>query len=74
MNRIRVEGEGERLRIALPEEIVKALGIKAGDELFISNGESGAWLSPYDPKLLQVLRATEKVVKEYDHTLRELAK
>lgn len=74
MTKVQVQAEGNSLQITLPEEIIKAFGIKAGDDLFISNGESGAWISPYDPKLLKVLKATEKVMNEYDHTLRELAK
>ncbi|MCC6476085.1 AbrB/MazE/SpoVT family DNA-binding domain-containing protein [bacterium] len=74
MTKVQVQSSGSELRITLPEEIVKTLGIHAGDELFISNAESGAWISPYDPRLLKVLRSTEKVLAEYEHTLRELAK
>ncbi|MCB9365814.1 MAG: AbrB/MazE/SpoVT family DNA-binding domain-containing protein [Calditrichaeota bacterium] len=77
MTKVQVQSAGSALQITLPEELVKSLGVRAGDNLFISiigDGEAGAWVSSFDPKSLKVLKATDKVMAEYDHTLRELAK
>lgn len=71
----KTRGQGSSLVTTLPAEVVRRLGIPAGQELqWIEDGLGGFRVVPYMPELEEALDAHEAIMAEYDSVFRELAK
>lgn len=71
----RTRAQGASLVTTLPAEVVRRLGIPAGQELeWIEDGLGGFRVVPYSGELSEALEAHEEVLAEYDSVFRELAK
>lgn len=73
--RSRTRAQGSSVVTTLPAEVVRRLGIAAGEELdWIDDGMGGFRLVPHTPALAEALDAHEAIMDEYDGVFRELAK
>ena len=67
--------QGASLVTTLPAEVVRRLGIPAGQELeWIEDGLGGFRVVPRSPELSDAVNAHEEIMAEYDSVFRELAK
>lgn len=76
MTEAKVITVGSETACILPEEAVRRLGVKAGDNLLISCTENGVLLSVSDEELefRKKMALAEDIMRRYHNTLRELAK
>lgn len=73
--RSRTRAQGASVVTTLPAEVVRRLGIPAGQELdWIEDGLGGFRVVPHTPELAEALEAHEAIMAEYDGVFRELAK
>lgn len=71
----RTRAQGASVVTTLPAEVVRRLGIPAGQELeWIEDGLGGFRVVPHTPELAEAMEAHEKIMEEYDAVFRELAK
>jgi len=71
----KTRAQGASLVTTLPAEVVRRLGIPAGQELdWIEDGLGGFRVVPHSPALAEALDAHEAIMAEYDAVFRELAK
>ena len=67
--------QGASVVTTVPAEVVRRLGIPAGQELeWIEDGLGGFRVVPTSEALSEALDAHEKIMAEYDSVFRELAK
>lgn len=77
MNRLtsKTRAQGASIVTTLPAEVVRRLGIPAGQELdWIEDGLGGFRVVPHTPALAEAMEAHEELIEEYDGVFRELAK
>ena len=65
---------GGSLGAILPKTMTDRLNLKEGDQVYVVETEHGILLTPFDPQFAQVLEAEERISKQYQNALRELAK
>lgn len=65
---------GGSLGTTLPKAMTDRLNLAAGDKLYVVETEQGILLTPFDPEFARVLEAEERVSKQYQNALSELAK
>lgn len=65
---------GGSLGTTLPKAMTDRLQLEAGDKLYAVETENGILLTPYNPDFLKAMEAGERVSKQYQNALRELAK
>ncbi len=66
---------GNSTGLILPKELLARLGLKQGDEVFVTEGpEKSVTVSAYDPEHEKVLEIGREVFKEYRETFKALAK
>ena len=71
----KTRAQGASIVTTLPAEVVRRLGIPAGQELeWIEDGMGGFRVVPHTPELAAALEAHEKIMTEYDVAFRALAK
>lgn len=71
----RTRAQGASVVTTLPAEVVRRLGIPAGQELdWIEDGMGGFRVVPHTPELTEAVEAHEAIMAEYDAVFRELAK
>jgi bifunctional DNA-binding transcriptional regulator/antitoxin component of YhaV-PrlF toxin-antitoxin module len=71
----RTRVQGASVVTTVPAEVVRRLGIPAGQELeWIEDGMGGFRVVPRSPELSEALDAHEEIMAEYDSVFRELAK
>lgn len=71
----RIRAQGASLVQTLPAEVVRRMGLSAGQKLqWIEDGLGGYHVTPYTPDLADALAAHEEVMAEYDSAIRELSK
>ncbi len=71
----KTRAQGASLVTTLPAEVVRRLGIPAGQELqWIEDGMGGFRVVPHSPDAAAALEAHEEIMKEYDAAFRALAK
>jgi len=70
----RTRAQGASVITTLPAEVVRRLGIPAGQELhWIEDGLGGFRVVPHTPELTEALDAHEAIMAEYDVVFRKLA-
>jgi putative addiction module antidote len=71
---IKLRKQGGSLAVTLPTEVVRRMGVHAGQMLHLVEVSPGEFrLTPYDPETAAALKAYEKVAAEYRDALRALA-
>lgn len=60
--------------IIIPKEVLERLGLKAGDEFSVTEGNGQLTLVPQNAELAEQLRAASIGMEKYRVALRELAK
>lgn len=71
----RTRAQGASIVTTLPAEVVRRLGIPAGQNLhWIEDGLGGFRVVPDTPELAEALRAHEEIMAKYDAVFRKLAK
>ncbi len=67
--------QGASVVTTLPAEVVRRLGIPAGQRLdWIEDGLGGFRVVPHSEELAEAITAHEEIMAEYDGVFRELAK
>ncbi len=71
---VRLRKQGGSLAATLPVELVRKLGVRAGDKLFVVEVAPGDFrVTPHDPQTVAALRAHDKIMAEYRDVFRALA-
>lgn len=71
----KTRAQGASLVTTLPAEVVRRLGIPAGQELaWIEDGMGGFRVVAHAPETAAALEAHEQIMAEYDGVFRALAK
>ena len=66
--------QGASIVTTLPAEVVRRLGIPAGQELeWIEDGLGGFRVVPHTPELSEAMDAHEEIIAEYDSVFRALS-
>ncbi len=70
----RVREQGASLIATIPAEVVRRVGVAAGQELeWIEDGMGGFRVVRHTPELARAMEAHETIMGEYDSVFRELA-
>ncbi len=71
---LKVRKIGNSLGVVLPKEVLAKLKVSEGDELSVSDTQSGVALQRHDGDLQDQIEAARRGMKRYRNALRELAK
>lgn len=74
MTMVKLTQIGNSVGVILPKEFLTQLNVEKGDALFLSRTPDGLRLSKYDEKVARQVAEGRKLMKEWRHVLRELAK
>ena len=75
MVQLKVRKVGNSLGVTLPAEAARALKVREGDQLYLTEGPDGSFrVTPYDPEFPDAMKAAESFMARYRNALRELAK
>jgi putative addiction module antidote len=74
MVQLKVRKVGNSLGVTLPAEAARALHVKEGDKLFLTEAPGGYRLTPYDPNFAETMKIAEGFLSRYKNALRDLAK
>ena len=72
--RVKVRKVGNSLGVILTKDVVEALGVVEGEELFAVRTPDGIRLTPYDPDFAQVIESTRDYMHRHRNAMHELAK
>jgi putative addiction module antidote len=72
--RVKVRKVGNSLGVILAKEVIEALGVAEGDELFAIRTPDGVRLTPYDPDFAKAIESTRDYMRRHRNALHELAK
>jgi len=71
---IKVRRIGNSLGVILSREMLGALGVAEGDELFAVQTPEGLRLTPYDPHFAAAIQSGRGYMRRYRNAMRELAR
>lgn len=71
---LKLTKRGNSLGITIPKEMLAAMNVGEGDELFVTKTPKGYEISPKDPDFEKKMVIARRCMKEYRDTLSELAK
>jgi len=71
---LKVRKIGNSLGVVLPKDVLAKLRVSEGDELTVSDLQSGVALQRHDAELQEQIEAARRAMKRYRNALRELAK
>jgi putative addiction module antidote len=71
---LKVRRLGNSLGIILNRDVLDALGVGEGDQLFAVRTPEGIRLTPYDPDFAEVIESTRDYMRRHRTALHELAK
>lgn len=74
MVKLTVRKVGNSLGLTLPAEAVRALRVKEGDALYLTETPEGYQLVAHDPDFELTMETAEGFMKRYRNALRELAR
>lgn len=74
MVKLTIRKVGNSLGVTLPAEAAKALRVKEGDALYLTETPEGYQLVAHDPDFEKTMQAAEGFMNRYRNALRELAK
>jgi putative addiction module antidote len=65
---------GASTGVVIPKEMLERLNVGNGDELFAMETPGGYLITAHDPEVERQLKIAQKIMDEYEETLRLLAK
>ncbi|MGH8287891.1 MAG: AbrB/MazE/SpoVT family DNA-binding domain-containing protein [Steroidobacteraceae bacterium] len=71
---VKVRKVGNSLGVILTKDVVEALGVAEGDDLFAIRTPDGIRLTPYDPEFASAIESTRDYMRRHRDALHELAK
>ncbi len=71
---IKVRRIGNSLGLILSREMLAALGVSEGDDLFAVQTPEGLRLTPYDPRFAAAIQSGRRYMRRYRNAMRELAR
>jgi putative addiction module antidote len=71
---VKVRKVGNSLGVILTKDVVEALGVAEGDELFAVRTLDGIRLTPFDPDFAKAIESTRDYMRRHRNALHELAK
>ena len=72
---VKLRRQGGSLMVTIPKEVVRELGARAGDALYLVQVGPGEFrMSRLDPETVAALKAHKNIVAEYRDAFRGLAK
>ncbi|MFZ5616623.1 MAG: AbrB/MazE/SpoVT family DNA-binding domain-containing protein [Pseudomonadota bacterium] len=71
---LKIRQIGNSLGVVLPKDLLAALRAREGDEILVTEIETGLQLHRKDAEFEEHMRLVEKVMARYPNTLRALAK
>ena len=71
---LKIRKVGNSLGVTLPADAARALHVREGDVVYLTESPEGFRLTPYDPEFEAAMKAAEGVMSRYRNTLRELGK
>jgi putative addiction module antidote len=71
---VKVRKVGNSLGVILTKDVVEALGVAEGDELFAVRTPDGIRLTPYDPDFANAIESTRDYMRRHRNALNDLAK
>jgi len=74
MVKLTIRRVGNSLGVTLPAEAAKALRVKEGDVLYLTETPEGYQLVAHDPDFEKTMEVAEDFMRRYRNALRELAK
>ena len=74
MVKLTVRRVGNSLGVTLPIEAVKALRVREGDALYLTETPDGFRIVAHDPEFEKAMTTAEDFMARYRNALRELAK
>jgi len=74
MATLKLRKVGSSVGVIIPKEILDALHLAEGDQMFASTNNNGLHLTPYDPDFDAAIDAFSRTRRKYRNALRKLAK
>lgn len=74
MAKLTVRRIGNSLGVTLPPAVIRALQVRAGDQLYLTPTRDGFRVTPFDPDFAEAMEIAENFFARYKNALRELAK
>jgi len=74
MHKLKVRKVGNSLGVTLPGDATRALRVKEGDAIYLTETPNGFRLTSYDPEFETAMEAAEDFMARYRNALRDLAK
>ena len=74
MVQLTVRKVGNSLGVTLSAQVARALHVKEGDTLYLTEAPGGFRLTPYDPDFAETMEVAESFMGRYKNALRDLAK
>lgn len=74
MRTLKLRKIGSSVGVILPKEMLEALHLSEGDQLFADATQDGLQLTPYDPEFEAAMEAFGRTRKKYRNALHQLAK
>jgi len=71
---VKVRKVGNSLGVILSKDVVDALGVTEGDELFAVRTPDGIRLTPYDPEFAKAIKSNRDYMRRHRNALHELSK
>jgi putative addiction module antidote len=71
---LKIRKVGNSLGVTLPAGAVKALHVREGDAVYLTETPDGYRLTPYDPEFAETMKVAEDFLGRYRNALRDLAK
>jgi putative addiction module antidote len=71
---VKVRKVGNSLGVILTKDVVEALGVAEGDDLFAIRTTDGIRLTPYDPDFAAAIESASDYMRRHRDALHELAK
>ncbi len=71
---VRVRKVGNSLGILLTKDVIEALGVAEGDQLFAVRTPDGIRLTPFDPDFATAIESTRDYMRRHRDAMHELAK
>ena len=74
MFQLKVRRVGNSLGVTLPAEAARALHVREGDALYLTESPEGFRLTGYDPEFATTMKAAEEFMARYRNALRTLSR
>ncbi len=74
MHTLKLRKIGSSVGVILPKEMLEALHLSEGDQIFADATQYGLQLTPYDPEFEAAMEAFGRTRKKYRNALHQLAK